>query len=300
METSVIKQQRGLIFSNFILKLLAFFFMTLDHLGLFIGYYFLKENAALVLVMHGLGRLAMPLFAFLIYEGAIHTKNFRNYALRLGGMAAIIAIAYSMLLYIPNNPFYVPNLRLFGNIFMDLFLGAVGVFLLKNKDIKIKLLSLIPVIISILSFGVSSYEKTTGTAIHWFPPVLRTQYGCFAVLMIMGFYIAKIFKDMYLQKLAGDMGVDAEVLHYSSFDVRVTNLVNMGTVIFFAIVVYIVDLIIITPFLPYQWLSLFSGALLLCYNGKRGYNRKWFEYGAYFYYPLHIAILAVLFYLLTL
>ena len=29
---------------------------------------------------------------------------------------------------------------------------------------------------------------------------------------------------------------------------------------------------------------------IACYNGKRGYNAKWFQYGSYAYYPLHLAL----------
>jgi len=38
-----------------------------------------------------------------------------------------------------------------------------------------------------------------------------------------------------------------------------------------------------------------SGALILLYNGRRGYNAKWFQYGSYLYYPLHIVALIVIF-----
>ena len=273
--------------------------MTLDHVGFQISYYFLDVNSPIVLILRGLGRLAIPLFAFLIYEGVMHTKSFKKYALRLGIMALLISGAFAFLFYVPN-PFMSSGLIDAGNIFIDLLLGAIGVFLLKNKSVKIKLLSILPAIYSIVSFAVTTYQQNNGVVVHWFPFYLRTQYGWLAVIMIMGFYLAKVLKDLYLRYTAKNMGVDVEVLVLSPYDVRSTNLFNMMTVVFFAIVAYVLTWFFTTPFLPYQWLSLFSGALLLFYNGKRGYNKKWFEYGAYLYYPLHLAILAVIFYLLTL
>jgi len=292
-------EQKWLIFSNFTLKIMALLFMTLDHIGFQISYYFLDAGSPIVLILRGLGRLAVPLFAFLIYEGVTHTKNFKKYALRLGFMAFLISGAFALMIYIPN-PFMSGGLMDGGNIFIDLLLGAIGVFILKNKNVKIKLLSLLPAIYSIVSFAVTTYQINKGVIINWFPFYLRTQYGWLAVLMIMSFYLAKVLKDLYLRYTAKNMGLDFEVLVLSPYDVKITNLFNMMTVVFFAIAAYILTWFFETPFLPYQWISLFSGALLLCYNGKRGYNKKWFEYGAYLYYPLHLAILAVIFYLLTL
>ncbi len=292
-------EQKWLIFSNFSLKIMALLFMTCDHIGLQLLYYYLDESSPFVLILRGLGRLAIPLFAFLIYEGVMHTKSFKKYALRLGIMAFLISGAFAFLIYIPN-PFMSEGLIEGGNIFLDLLLGAVGVFLLKNENIKIKLLSLLPVIYSIVSFAVTTYQINNGVIVYWFPFYLRTQYGWFAVLMIMGFYLAKVLKDLYLRYTAKNMGLDFEVLILSPYDVKITNLFNMLTVVFFAITANVLTWFFETPFLPYQWISLFSGALLLCYNGKRGYNKKWFKYGAYLYYPLHLAILAVIFYLLTL
>ena len=43
-----------------------------------------------------------------------------------------------------------------------------------------------------------------------------------------------------------------------------------------------------------------AGLLLIFYNGKRGYNAKWFQYGSYLYYPLHILLLYGIIYLISL
>ena len=43
-----------------------------------------------------------------------------------------------------------------------------------------------------------------------------------------------------------------------------------------------------------QVFAIFSGAFILLYNGARGYNGKWFQYGCYLYYPLHLAIIAII------
>ena len=63
-----------LILSNFWLKIIALLTMTIDHLGYLLPSY----NPELANVFRYIGRLALPLFCFMIVEGAIHTTNFKN------------------------------------------------------------------------------------------------------------------------------------------------------------------------------------------------------------------------------
>ena len=44
-----------------------------------------------------------------------------------------------------------------------------------------------------------------------------------------------------------------------------------------------------------QLYAIISGAFILLYNGKRGYNAKWFQYGSYLYYPLHLMVLVIIY-----
>ena len=68
------------------LKLLAMVTMTLDHIGvaLFPGALWLRM----------VGRLAMPIYAWMIAEGCAHTKNRKKYLLQLAGMALLCQLVY--------------------------------------------------------------------------------------------------------------------------------------------------------------------------------------------------------------
>ena len=68
------------------LKLLAMVTMTLDHIGvhLFPQCLFLRI----------IGRLAMPIYAYMIAEGCAHTRNRKHYLLQLAGMAFVCQLVY--------------------------------------------------------------------------------------------------------------------------------------------------------------------------------------------------------------
>jgi len=68
------------------LKLLAMATMTVDHIGvqLFPG----------VLWLRMIGRLAMPVYAWMIAEGCAHTRSRTRYLLQLGGMALLCQLVY--------------------------------------------------------------------------------------------------------------------------------------------------------------------------------------------------------------
>ena len=78
------KRKFPLILSSFWLKVIALITMTIDHIGLTFG----------IDPFRYIGRLALPLFCFMIAEGVIHTRNFKKYALRLGIMAAAISLRW--------------------------------------------------------------------------------------------------------------------------------------------------------------------------------------------------------------
>ena len=52
--------------------------------------------ATLALVLQALETCAVPIFAFLLAEGAQHTGSFRNYCLRVTGLAVISEIPYNL------------------------------------------------------------------------------------------------------------------------------------------------------------------------------------------------------------
>ena len=278
--------------SGFILKLIAFATMTIDHVGAMLQMN-VGENYALAIAFRVIGRLALPLFCFLVAEGFYHSKKPGNYMLRLGIMATVIAIAHIGIYYIPA--FEGLDLRSYGNIFMDLLLGGLGVFLLKQKKWYLQVLAVIPFLIGFGAFICYSLENSGEMIIHWFPFFLRPQYHFYSIGMIMLFYVGHIFKNMYLKIYSSNSGIPVESLRDTQIERKAYNVIAMGILAIWSLIFYLVGCMIpenwVTWDIIIQNAAIVSGAFILLYSGKRGYNAKWFQYGSYLFYPLHLVII---------
>lgn len=70
------------------LKILALFTMTVDHIGML-----LFPN---ILILRIIGRISFPIFAYMVSEGCIHTRNRVKYLLRLLLFGAVMQIVYML------------------------------------------------------------------------------------------------------------------------------------------------------------------------------------------------------------
>ncbi len=73
----VLYQWKGL--SGCALKVIALVSMTVDH----IAYYLMEHGTWAYDLMRTVGRMAFPIFAFLLVEGYTHTRSTGKYALNL-------------------------------------------------------------------------------------------------------------------------------------------------------------------------------------------------------------------------
>lgn len=75
------------------LKVIAMISMVIDHIAL----YLLEHGTVLYETMRCIGRIAFPVFAFLIAEGFIHTRSRYRYFFTLLGFAVISEIPWYLL-----------------------------------------------------------------------------------------------------------------------------------------------------------------------------------------------------------
>lgn len=273
--------------SSFIIKVIAILTMTIDHVGVVMEMY--SINYEVSDVFRAIGRIAMPLFCFMIVEGVIHTKSFGKYVLRMGIIGTLVLIAQIIMEYVMKMGVYQ------GGIFIDLILGALMIKSLMNKRIWVKLLAIIPIGIGVLSFICFSYEAMGGE-IYAFPYYLRTQYGFISLLIILGFYLAYLLAPFFMKMFH----MDPEIFKDTNVERLAINVVSVCLFVVIAVSYYLFGMWMTLNELGHfgafwdygqQNFMLISSAFVLLYSGLRGYNAKWFKYGQYLYYPLHILLI---------
>lgn len=146
------------------LKWIAIITMIIDHIGavFFPG----------IIVFRMIGRLAFPIFAFLIAEGCIHTHNIKKYALRLGIFALVSEIPFDLAF---SHQWFSWGHQ---NVFFTLFLGVVGIYFYQRISARHANLS----VISIMIVGLIAQ-------------FLKTDYEIFGVLMIFCVYMGRNLKS---------------------------------------------------------------------------------------------------------
>ena len=81
------------VLSGSALKVIAVISMVMDHCA----YYLMEHDTILYETLRCFGRIAFPVFAFLIAEGFRHTRNRRKYFLQLLFFAVISEVPWYLL-----------------------------------------------------------------------------------------------------------------------------------------------------------------------------------------------------------
>lgn len=271
------------VLSGFWIKLIAIISMTFDHVGFFLQQY--SNLHTLSSVFRVVGRLSFPLFIFLLVEGVIHTKNVKKYFLRLSllALAFLIGQLYAYFVISKTNKLMSPA--------VDLVLTATLVYFLKRKD-KLSLLAIIPFAWALLSMFVRNYEASHYTTIKWWPFFLRPDYTMFGPLLGIGFYYANDLAKLFLNSKE-----ETKNFIGTSYERTTKNVISAIFLIILTISFTFMDKngLKLCFNIPWQIYSLFAFIPILLYNGKRGYNAKWFQYGCYIYFPAHLILIYLFF-----
>ena len=274
------------IFSGFIIKVMAIVFMTFDHVGYFLQKY--KNLQDLADIFRILGRLAFPLFIFLLVEGIIHTKNTLKYFVRLSLLALAFLIGQLFYYFVvsKNSEMLSPA--------VDLLLTASLVYFLKRKD-KYSFLAIIPFAWSLITMIVRNYELANSTEVTWWPFFIRPDYTMYGPLLGIAFYYANDLSILFLKSNEGTKDWIGTTYERTTKNVMSAVFLILLTVAFSFMDRQGLHLIFS---IPWQIYSLFAFIPILLYSGKRGYNAKWFQYGCYIYFPAHLVLIFLIFSLL--
>ncbi len=161
------------IFSGSVLKLIAVITMLIDHTG-YVFYAFpifrqplftaLGETVTIYFILRKIGRLAFPIYCFLIGEGLRHTRSQIKYLLRL--------LAFAILSEIPFNLMISGNLLCpeHQNVFFTLFLGALSIYFYRSINCN-----LLKALLMLAALGIST--------------VLEADYGTAGMVIIVLLYV---------------------------------------------------------------------------------------------------------------
>lgn len=124
----------------FLLKLIAMVTMFIDHFGAIF-----KNSEILYRVI---GRIAFPIYAFLLVEGFVHTKSVKKYGARLLFLAFISELPFDYAFY--GGVYWTHQ-----NIFFTLFIGLLTLYLLdknekEGKDSKFFIVASMGILASLL------------------------------------------------------------------------------------------------------------------------------------------------------
>lgn len=110
--------------SSFSLHIIAMATMLIDHIGIALlpQYEWLRY----------IGRLAFPIFAFMIVEGYIHTHDFDKYLLRIVGSALISEIPFNLMNH--GTVFWIDE----QNVLFALTIGLLGIWVIDKIRTKEK------------------------------------------------------------------------------------------------------------------------------------------------------------------
>lgn len=233
------------------LHILAMALMLCDHLWATI----IPGNNWLTCI----GRLAYPIFAFMLVEGYFHTRNLKRYAMRL--------LAFALISEIPFNLMYSSSIiyPFHQNVIWTLLIG-MGMIYLNEKALT----GGKPIVIGLTRVGTVFLGALLGL-------VTFSDYNAAGVLMILIFYF---FRGgnwwCYAGQLAG--------LYYINFEML------KG-------LVFPVTLLGRSFEIPQQGLAIFALVFIWLYRGRKGLSSKWFQQLCYWFYPAHMILLWLIRYL---
>lgn len=300
------------------LKLIAIITMLIDHIGAVVLLRVLYSDFAyaaspdrykllynIYVIMRSIGRLAFPIFCFLLVEGFLHTRSVAKYAVRLTIFALVSEIPFDLSLH--SQLFYVGH----QNVFFTLLIGLlvmIGLRYIEGLKKERKWLCLTAVAGSIAA-GLALATGVKSILINQIISVYGMKADTEATVEIMGIVIAITF-SMVLLALYVIIGKrksfgKANII-FSELAIVVAGMIIAGLLKTDYSEFGILTIAVMYWLRWNHYLSMFGGCVTLTimstgemssffilipallYNGKRGLKLK---YVFYVFYPLHLLLL---------
>lgn len=229
-----------------VIKIIAVIFMTLDH----IGWVLLPE----VRILHILGRISMPLFAFMIAEGAYHTRNKVKYF----SLIFLLGVAFQIVYYVALRSTYM-------GIFITFSTSILMIYALQFFKTQLFYGTYFQKAYSFLLFGAS----VVGT--YFLNEYCDVDYGFWGCML-------PVFASLFCVNATDKKG--ERTVKFNCVPVNV---------LAFAVGLLILAVYHAGRLGGIQYYALLALPILFLYSGKRG---KWkMKYFFYVFYPAHLVVI---------
>lgn len=187
------------------LKLCALFTMLVDHIGAVLientYLYNIEKFQMLDVCLRLIGRLAFPLYAFLLVEGFLHTRSWKKYTLRMLIFALISEIPFDLAAYGKINWEHQ-------NVFFTLLIGLLvlkSIEKVEENKIAVAGVALAGCAVAYLMHVDYSY---IGIALIVFLYILRGdhQRRCIVGGALFAYELTSIFAFMMIYRYNGEKG----------------------------------------------------------------------------------------------
>ena len=260
-----------------VLKIIAIITMIIDH----IGFYFINkigENE--YLLFRKIGRIAMPIFVYLLVQGFYHTKNFKKYILRVGIFAIVTQLLVTGIMVINKLyfPEYVAATRVYtkGNILFGFVLCLLMMKIL-NEDIIIKK----------WDYAKNMSLKIIAVVlIYIIGALVPIDYGVETIFLCTLFYFIERLKiELCENKIELKVDDNIKISHDNLNETKIY-------IIYFVLI--FLSLIATEKVFNYYYTFLISAIFIALYNGNKGKCNNFVKYLYYIIFPLHHILLYLL------
>lgn len=269
--------------NSYQVKFSALFFMTLDHIAVYLtAIPAINASNELIRIV---GRMAAPLFLYVLAQGLHHTKSKIRFALRLYLASLAMSLLNMVISYIPFSQSHAaPKDNIFSTFFyVALYVLLIEKIILAGRERHLQKF-VPPLVIMLTTFGFVFIEKyvyaltslpgsarnamirVTGAV---FPNPFTVEYSFIFILLGISWYFIrnkKLQSLLFISLCLASgllMGKIPVLFHFRFFEL----------------------------FVPGQFWMFLSLPFIWLYNGKKGKSQKYFFY---VYYPLHIYLLYVI------
>jgi len=317
--------------SGFLLKVIAIICMLSSHISTVLGRQSLSVFLDWPIFIH-IGTIAFPIFAYMISQGCIRTKNINKYLLRLGIFAIISEIPFDLAFNTHMGEDGIPvfdiDFLINTNIFYTLFLGVACVVVYENlKTKECQWVALFPVLIYPLAilvnftpFAYYGFIIGTITSIlsvvalffitHFLPNInVSSEITISRKIIPIVSVLPMLFMAAEFNTDYGIFGVALIfILYLSNPENKVSQMavLTAGIAYHYGIHIFseqahMVDGIVVltgsytlNKFALYNFIfALISVLIIFLYNGKQGLRLKW---AFYLFYPVHLMVLTTIWY----